>query len=499
MCYNRFFPLDLQPVVLTGFVNGITDEFLEDKTHLTQEELDQIISYFHLDESIILSYSGGQGTFDQSFLKNYCDRHDLNGIDNLQFRNIKNLIPEAPFGSSGRLTKDNLCRLFKIDGVEEMHSSMNDCVLEWKLFEKIHDKKLFFIRNCLFNFKKDYIVPITQATRYPELLEYAGVNLPKIIAYPTRIFELDFPKKDIKKIEKFPTNITGITIENLINSMLGAAKQNNSEFLIENRKKLEFVGSISSDLTKIPIIELTDGTMKSLDSTYNDYVDRINKVTKTISQNISPLISFLKEEIFTNGNIMSQEMVVTDGKVLALCDLSDNKSVVEIKTTRLIERDEFGEHVNEFISRQLFFQQGNNRNMYILSVDFKTHPAPAPFFSLVEGLKFVIYKIDFKIFDSDYLSYQPSWIAKLVLKELIEDNTLTLQQLSEKIRLNPRTIQDYIKELKDNNAIAREGSTTIGVWRVLIDEKCKKMPLDKQLKYKTRQESPNYIKDKNSK
>lgn len=44
ICYNRYFPLDLQPLILTTFIHGITDKTIADATHITQEELNQIIS-----------------------------------------------------------------------------------------------------------------------------------------------------------------------------------------------------------------------------------------------------------------------------------------------------------------------------------------------------------------------------------------------------------------------------------------------------------------------
>lgn len=37
ICYNRFLPLDLQPTVLTGWINGIKDADLRYKAHLGQE------------------------------------------------------------------------------------------------------------------------------------------------------------------------------------------------------------------------------------------------------------------------------------------------------------------------------------------------------------------------------------------------------------------------------------------------------------------------------
>lgn len=47
-CYNRFLPLDLQPLVLTTWINGIKDEDLARQTHITQEELDKLIETFDL-------------------------------------------------------------------------------------------------------------------------------------------------------------------------------------------------------------------------------------------------------------------------------------------------------------------------------------------------------------------------------------------------------------------------------------------------------------------
>ena len=72
ICYNRYFPLDLQPLILTGFIHGIKDETLADATHITQEEMNWLSDLFHLKDRVLLSYSGGQGTFDSTFVQNYC-------------------------------------------------------------------------------------------------------------------------------------------------------------------------------------------------------------------------------------------------------------------------------------------------------------------------------------------------------------------------------------------------------------------------------------------
>lgn len=209
ICYNRFFPLDMQPTVLTGFINGISDEQLDGATHITQEEMDELISYFDLKNSIVLSYSGGKGTFDPDFAVNYCKRHGVSGFENLMFENIKSVLPAAPFGSAGQLTKDNLCEMFGIEGISKMHSSISDCVLEWKLFEKLIGEPLFFVKNHLFRYNEKYIIPITYGLKRPELLRFAGAKFPSFEACANLIFQYHFPKSTLKHIKKFPTNITG--------------------------------------------------------------------------------------------------------------------------------------------------------------------------------------------------------------------------------------------------------------------------------------------------
>lgn len=138
-CYNRFLPLDLQPMVLTSWIHGITDEDIEGLQHITQEEINELIDFFDLNNKILLSYSGGKGTFDSSVIINYCKRHNLVGFENLHYENIKSRLPHIGYGFEGLMSKDNICKLFKIDGIKKKHSGINDCILEWRLFEKIEN------------------------------------------------------------------------------------------------------------------------------------------------------------------------------------------------------------------------------------------------------------------------------------------------------------------------------------------------------------------------
>lgn len=402
VCYNRYFPLDMQPLVLTGYINGITDEMLASETHMTQDELDWLLEYFDLKNKTLLSFSGGQGTFDFTFVQNYCKRHNIVGFEDLKIENIKNRIPKAPFGCEGQLTKDNLCRIFGISGVSEIHSSYNDCILEWKLFEKLESECVFFIDKHLFKYTPDYIIPYTYLFKHKELVKYAGIKIPAIQGKATEIFKLTFAKKIIKEIKKFPTNITGITIEHGINAYLKAEKQDNFKFLSENKSHLVYIGSLDSNIKEIPIIEENDGSISAINDEDKGFIDEVNIVTKKIIDCIKPLADYLKKNIFADGKIMTQELSISeDGKVLALCDLSDSKNVLEIKTFNVIKDN----YLDSNIARQLYFQS-KGRKTYVLSINFDTHFNEKTYKQIIDDLNIYLYKVELSIYQPEKMTFK---------------------------------------------------------------------------------------------
>ena len=487
ICYNRYFPLDMQPVILTGFIHGITEETIADATHMTQEEMNQIIKYFDLKNAIVLSYSGGKGTFDSSFVINYCSRHNVKGFEDLNYKNIKSFIPPAPFGSEGQLSKDNLCRMFGIEGVSEVHSGLNDCVLEWKLFEKLVRQPVFFIQHDLYRYSKDYIIPVTYLSKHPELIRLAGLKIPPVLGYVEKQFEYRFPESSLKVIKKFPTNITGITLENAINSMLHVKEQDNFDFLVKNKKHLQYIGSLETKIDEIPIITENDGTIKTTAPEYESYVKEINNVTKMVMDNLQPTINFIKTNIFKHEEITSQELVISeDNKILALCDLSSPNCILEIKTMNIIQNDEYGEHISPLISRQLYYQR-KNRNVFAASIVFDDHidviDGRAAYYT--DGITITIYKVDLQIVEVKPVVYKPSITTAKILKELIRDNSQSYKQIAAKTGYSERMIQDRIRELKENGYIVREGlSNQNGVWRVLKDEEGNPVPEEKQAKFR---------------
>lgn len=106
---------------------------------------------------------------------------------------------------------------------------------------------------------------------------------------------------------------------------------------------------------------------------------------------IKPVVSYLRDNIFKEDKIMTQELSITDDrKVLALCDLSDSKNVLEIKTYNVL--DDYN-NLNEKVARQLYFQ-AKGRNTYVLSIKFDTHINKKTFETIVDDLNIYLYKAE---------------------------------------------------------------------------------------------------------
>jgi DNA polymerase III epsilon subunit-like protein len=198
--YNRFFPLDLQPIVLTQWINGIKDEDLRSQQHMNQKEFDDIFSYFDLGNKYILVYSGSY--FDQNVISNYLKRHKIKGAEKLQFYDIKTSLVEEEFGGKNiYLSKDNICKELNISGVNDVHTSANDCILEWKIYNTLKNKKISL--SC----SEDGVLNIPE-----DFKELRNIN----IKNPANIKSIIFPKS-ISYISKNTfsncSNIEEITID----------------------------------------------------------------------------------------------------------------------------------------------------------------------------------------------------------------------------------------------------------------------------------------------
>lgn len=356
--YSKFLPLELNRKIVTTHINGITEQDLVGATALTQLEFDRIVEEFELEKRIILIYAGGN--FDTSFLSAYMKRHRILGFEKLNFYNFKKNIISSRF-SHGNITKDNLCSIFKVDGVKTVHSGSNDCKLEWKLFEKM-DGYFYLVtegsgEDNVFRLNEDYIIPASLLSSHPNLSCVLSER-PYIECQSTLVkaFEIDS-----KGIEKFPTNFTGMTIEHLINSMLDVDVQNSRRFLLENKLKLDFIGKIPNGVTMVPMSFNPDGTVTALHKEDKQMEKRINSTAKNLKERIRPLVDFIKYEIFKNERILSQELVVDyENNILALCDLSTDKTILEIKTN----------NVDALAYKEQFFYEAKGRAIYHLKMEW---------------------------------------------------------------------------------------------------------------------------------
>ena len=369
--YDRFLPLELNDFVETYWINGIDEDMLSDKTPLTQEEFDELINDFELDRRTILTY----GSIDEKFIKNYLKRKKISGFEKLTFYNFKHDIISSKF-SEGNITKDNLCNIYGIDGTIEVHSGLNDCILEWKLFEKMNGNKLIIISNTVNEFNDEYMIPASYLQTYPNF-KYSIKNYPKINyeLIPVKSFNIKS-----KELEKFDTNISGMTIEHLINTMLEARDVNDETLLFQakNRSKLKMIGKLPSMIHNISAIFNKDGTITAVNKDDEERVKKINEVTLAIKKEISPLIEFIKNEIFNNEEILSQELVLNENdNVMAKCDLSSDNKILEIKAFNDNDIDKF--------KYQLYYE-ANGRDIYLLQTFW--------FANIKKGLKFTIYKVN---------------------------------------------------------------------------------------------------------
>ena len=175
-------------------------------------------------------------------------------------------------------------------------------------------------------------------------------------------------------------------MEHLINSLLDVKVVDSKDFLFENKKKLKFIGYIRTNRTDIYLDFKSDGTVSSTDDS-NDLerdkriAKRLNNFILALKPEILPLIEYIKKDIFSEGTIRSQELVVnTDRNILALCDLSSDTAVLEIKS--------YCPQKLNHIANQLYYES-NGRNCYLLSTDWLVQDS-------IPTISFAIYKIEFQ-------------------------------------------------------------------------------------------------------
>lgn len=358
--YNRFLPLDIDSDVYTTDINGIRKKDLRGKKHLTQREINRLFKDFDLENRTILHY----GELDRRFVRDYFSRHNLQGFEKLRFFNFKRMICSTGF-SDGSLTKDNLCIFFGIDGVSDVHNGIRDCKLEWRLFEKLDGRYILarivparghFGMWQLAALSSDYILPVSYLSTYKNLSRI--IDRPYICCDSENIYRLEVSGEDIKR---FPANFSGMTVEHLINTMLDVGQADNSEFLSKNSAKNSLLGYMPSSISFVPMVFRGDGTVEAVREEDGKRAQEMNDSTLHMRKQLLPLIEFIKHSIFRDRPITSQELVVNnDIGVLALCDLSSDDTVLEIKTSKCDP---------ERYAEQLYYE-ARGREAYLLGMEW---------------------------------------------------------------------------------------------------------------------------------
>jgi DNA polymerase III epsilon subunit-like protein len=354
--YNRFLPLELNTEAARAEINGITTSDLENLLPLTQDEVDELIHTYELKKRTVLTY----GNIDEKFMEKYFQRHHLHGIECFAFYNFKHEIISSRF-SEGNITKDNLCRLYGVDNVQSVHSGHNDCVLEWQLFMHMNGHRLLVTQNKVFEFNDEYIIPVSYITTYTNMKYYLP-SLPEIICKENNVFSLKIPANGLIK---YQSNFNGMILEHLINTMLHVKKLDSRKELLENKKKLRFLGELPSEIDVMPMTFNTDGSVTAIRPQDEVHEKTINNEIQKLKEDIKPLIDYISRKIFPGEEIKSQELIVhPDKKVLALCDLSSDSAVLEIKAASVSIQN---------YKEQLYYE-ARGRRCFLLRTQFAAYP-----------------------------------------------------------------------------------------------------------------------------
>lgn len=414
--YSKFLPLEINTRIYTTRINGITKKNLIGATALKQSDFDNIVEEFELEKRTILIYAGKD--FDATFLREYMKRHNISGYEKLTFYNFKNNIISSRY-SDGNITKDNLCRLFGIGDVDDVHNGLNDCKLEWELFEKMNGYFYFITEGVgadkVFRLNDDYIIPAGYLHSHPRLSNVLK-DRPYIECQSTLVktFEIE-----ADGIEKFPTNITGMTIEHLINSMLEVDEQDSRYFLLENKKKLKYIGKIPNNTTVIPMRFNLDGTISVTNKRDKKIEKRINATAKNLKERICSLVDFIRHDIFQDEKILSHELVIDEkNNMLALCDLSTSKTILEIKAN----------NGDSLMYKEQLFYEAKGREIYHLKMEW----VKDEYTGILKKIKFHIVSVDVHIGKPDsqnwYEGKQKQKRAKMIadIKKNLSEANLSL-------------------------------------------------------------------------
>ncbi len=376
MEYNRFLPLDLNSFVLTSDINGINNKDLKKKKHLTQEEFDSLVEEYELDKRIVLTY----GNLDEMFICEYCKRHEIKGFEKILFRNFKHSIISSRF-SRGAISKDSLCELFGIEGISCVHSGINDCKLEWKLFEIIGERTVFINEDKISFINDGFFIPAHYFSTHTNF----RYHVPKIEKSLRFIEEKTFCFSG-EKVTKLTAQFNNWLCRSALFELLNAKDNANYNFINRNTTHLKQIlklnykiydpyCSISGKYINgyINDSELKTGTDKRYSYLYEKHIEEYKNL-------LAPVCEYLKNNLLNDDTVWANETVVNGAtNTYSVYDLSSRRAVVSVFANNSLD---LKKQKHEFYYSSL----GLDRDYYILYFDWNDYP---------NSVKVIISKVKF--------------------------------------------------------------------------------------------------------
>ena len=289
--FHKYLPLTKQRKVLTTEFNGITKETLKGATHINEEEMKILIDEFEITKRTLLHY----GTLDAPFMKEYFKFIKLPNRTKVKFYNFKKNIHSSKW-TDGDITKDNLCKMLGIEGVQDVHSAKNDCLLQWQLFKAMNNQSWFITSSWhdydVYKYNPNYYMPASYLQSYGRIHELIGYKLPTMNLEKIRdVVSIDLPKELNKYSPYLIDYFLGNIMEQQINVGLNAKDLSMESFVwcAKNKSCLEKVGSFAAEREQ-PIIEYTfkeDGKIETLgDKEKKEKVDFLSYLIRKIKYEI---------------------------------------------------------------------------------------------------------------------------------------------------------------------------------------------------------------------
>ena len=127
-----------------------------------------------------------------------------------------------------------------------------------------------------------------------------------------------------------------------------------------------------------------DGLIKTNEQIFQDFINEINETHKILKndKNLKNVVSYITNNIFNKQKLSSQELVVNKkDSILSLCDLSSEKSILEIKTSSPILLENEKRYFEKF-KYQLYYQS-NNRKTYLMTIEFADDKIAINFWQII--------------------------------------------------------------------------------------------------------------------